>query len=672
MDLAVSSNPSSSGPFTHIALPSNWEAYPFTPTSALGPIVDAAAALEFFYEKMLEECGRMFWSDAPSQVGFKWSLGVFTIIVQGQQKRGGLPWGVFALLIQGMLERAKSAPVAGDQCGPTNKIPSDPQDTCTTPPSTSLTPSAYSIIFIDPPTSSRVFNAMIDAAMGNSVADGATINLASNPVMQPGQALALPGGSGTALSELLGSPALVRKMPSANGTITNGAVAERQSNVQSKLILCFDGTGNQFKADPSDTNIVKLYQKFDRETPNQFHYYQPGIGTYKAGDHSVNTGLWGKIKRWFSQTIDAGVGTSFDQHVIAGYRFAMRYHEDGNKIYMFGFSRGAFTARFLARMIATVGLLSKGNEEMVPFAYRTYQEYVMGDRFEKKEDAQKYMNKFKTTFCRGSATVHFLGLFDTVNSVSYFDNPFTKKKYLPSVLQTAKHVRHAVAIDERRCKFKAALLSQDINEDDAEDIKEVFFAGNHGDVGGGWAPKERPGESESKDPLQLSDLALEWMIGELEALPKEDHPAWNNHKDIFVDNLRRQTPSAAVRAPMHDILRYGGGELWVKTFLWRIMGAYLLHLISQSTTWSLTASSSEYIPFFSRLELKGKEWKSQVFPPNMCDTRDIPEGATFHESVKQRMQNTELDYHPKNLGAPNVRKSNFVRGHIDKLIEDDG
>ena len=127
---------------------------------------------------------------------------------------------------------------------------------------------------------------------------------------------------------------------------------------------------------------------------------------------------------------------------MSGYRFIMRYHEEDDKIFIFGFSRGAFTARFLARMISAIGLLSKGNEEMVPFAYRTYQEYVMGTgRFANPEKAKEYMESFKTTFCRSQAKVHFLGLFDTVASVSYFDNPFAKKKYLPVVAETATHVR---------------------------------------------------------------------------------------------------------------------------------------------------------------------------------------------------------------------------------------
>ena len=245
---------------------------------------------------------------------------------------------------------------------------------------------------------------------------------------------------------------------------------------------------------------------------------------------------------------------------------------------MFGFSRGAFTARFLARMIATVGLLSKGNEEMVPFAYRTYQEYEMGSgsKFMTAQEAQEYMNSFKTTFCRARTRVHFLGLFDTVNSVGYFEAPFARKKFLPSVLETATHVRHAVAIDERRCKFKAALLQQDKKhaKSKEEDIKEVFFPGGHGDVGGGWLAKGGKAKLEADDPLQLSDLALEWMISELDALPAK-HPAdqiiWNEHRDIFLTNFNHKV-STAVQAPLHDILKLGNCVSRAATFMWHIMG----------------------------------------------------------------------------------------------------
>ena len=64
--------------------------------------------------------------------------------------------------------------------------------------------------------------------------------------------------------------------------------------------------------------------------------------------------------------------TSFDQHVVGGYKFLMRFYAPGDDIYLFGFSRGAYTARFLAEMLDHVGLVSQGNEEMVMFAWKTF------------------------------------------------------------------------------------------------------------------------------------------------------------------------------------------------------------------------------------------------------------------------------------------------------------
>lgn len=317
-------------------------------------------------------------------------------------------------------------------------------------------------------------------------------------------------------------------------------------------------------------------------------------------------------------TIDLAIGTTFDQHVIAGYRFIMRYYSNYDHIYIFGFSRGAFTARFLARMISHVGLLSMGNEEMVPFAYQTYQDYEMGKSHKNPEKAQRYMIDFKTTFCRTHAQVHFLGLFDTVSSVGYFDLPLQKTFYVPTVLKTAAYIRHAVSIDERRMKFKPALLAQDKKdletlqrEADAKNSKEPepmpivekFFPGNHGDVGGGWSPNsdmshdlsgvspndpptplENPkrchahsAQLERGDPVQLSDIALQWMIEELDDVEKhhsEARIAWNHHRCNFMQNIADNLDQA-VTAEIHDLLKFGGWsnwKNWPKTLMWQIAG----------------------------------------------------------------------------------------------------
>ena len=315
---------------------------------------------------------------------------------------------------------------------------------------------------------------------------------------------------------------------------------------------------------------------------------------------------------------DLALATSFDSHVIAGYRFIMRYYKPGDRIYIFGFSRGAFTARFLARMISHVGLLSMGNEEMVPFAYKVYEEYEKdhdGTGLEHEEHVNR-MNSFKKYFCRtelktarkynegtllkegispneSGIKVEFLGLFDCVSSVGNLDVPFTKKEPpLPAVRGTAEHVRHAVAIDERRVKFKAALFSQE-QEKVSEGIKEVWFSGNHGDIGGGWhVGKEgipRVSTEKDKDYFQLSDIALKWMVDEIDnvELSREDpldRFAWDREEKVSFLQRFQKHQSEMISARMHDTMTWKGGSSKFKVILWNLMGNYVSYFANTPLT----------------------------------------------------------------------------------------
>ena len=285
--------------------------------------------------------------------------------------------------------------------------------------------------------------------------------------------------------------------------------------------------------------------------------------------------------------IDSALATSFDSHVIAGYRFVMRNYKPGDRIYIFGFSRGAFTARFLSRMISQVGLLSQGNDELVPFAYKVYQDFERDGN----ETQRKYMDSFKKHFSRTvdpsdtnahPIKVHFLGLFDCVSSVGNLDIPFFKKTApLPATGDTAEHIRHAVAIDERRVKFKAALFAQEQNNP-AENIKEVWFAGNHGDIGGGWdvADKEKgvAHDSLEEDYFQLSDIALKWMVDEIDDVEsnfKEPSVrlAWDTQsRESFLRRFESHKKDM-LTAQMHDTMKWNGGlTSKLKILLWNVMG----------------------------------------------------------------------------------------------------
>jgi uncharacterized protein (DUF2235 family) len=241
------------------------------------------------------------------------------------------------------------------------------------------------------------------------------------------------------------------------------------------LVLCLDGTSDKFSK--TNTNVVNLYTMLARTPDQQLSYYQPGIGTMAPA------AFWGRVRKWFVKQIDLAIAWFLSDHVTDAYRFLMRYYQDGDRIYIFGFSRGAYTARALAGMLHKVGLLTQGNDELISFAW---------DKF-KNEDNKELAQKFKDTFSR-SVRVHFLGLWDTVSSVGWAWDP----KHLPYTQNnpSVEIVRHLVALDERRAYFVQNLWGTM-----PTDVEQLWFPGVHGDVGGGY-PVDRAG---------LSALALQWM-----------------------------------------------------------------------------------------------------------------------------------------------------------------
>ncbi|CAI7638545.1 unnamed protein product [Penicillium pancosmium] len=169
----------------------------------------------------------------------------------------------------------------------------------------------------------------------------------------------------------------------------------------------------------------------------------------------------GLFKRWYSKAKDAAFGSTFDEHVMAGYRYLIRFYSPGDRIYIFGFSRGAYVARILAEMLDYVGLLEAGNEGKVRYIWSVFSQWGRDREMDRKEkeDTYKYMKALRETFCRPVSQIQFMGLFDTVNSIPRFEI-YRNKASLPFTTKTsAKVIRHAVSIDEHRAKFRDNLLS---------------------------------------------------------------------------------------------------------------------------------------------------------------------------------------------------------------------
>ena len=205
----------------------------------------------------------------------------------------------------------------------------------------------------------------------------------------------------------------------------------QDSGVPQNIVVCCDGTGNEFAECKS--NVIKLYKTLVCDA-GQITYYHPGIGTMGARNALTVIG------KWWSRLIGLAFGYGISDNVADAYQFLMRKFKAGDRIYIFGFSRGAYTARALCGMLHIVGLLTEDNEALIPYAIRM----IKSSRIDFQVAAD-----FKKTFSR-ECKPHFLGLWDTVSSVGWVYNavrfPFTTVTKNPDL----HIVRHAVSIDERR------------------------------------------------------------------------------------------------------------------------------------------------------------------------------------------------------------------------------
>jgi uncharacterized protein (DUF2235 family) len=248
------------------------------------------------------------------------------------------------------------------------------------------------------------------------------------------------------------------------------------------IVICLDGTGNAFG--DANSNVVKLYGVLDLTSPFQIAYYHPGLGTMGAPN------ALSAVTKWWTRQLGLAFGYGITRNIANAYTFLMENYEPDDRVFLFGFSRGAYTARALAGMLHMVGLIRAGDHELIAYAAR----------FLKKPEKTTWAlaKAFAETFAR-PCKLHFVGVWDTVSSVGWLYDPvkypYTAKN--PSM----KIGRHAISIDERRCCFRQNLWGTPAAD---QDIRQVWFAGVHSDVGGSYP------EAESG----LSKVALEWMIEE--------------------------------------------------------------------------------------------------------------------------------------------------------------
>lgn len=401
-----------------------------------------------------------------------------------------------------------------------------------------------------------------------------------------------------------------------------------------KLIVCCDGTGNEIGENIS--NVLKFYRalkKSDSASPRQVVFYHPGVGTL------ARPNPWTKFWQDTLTVLGLATGYGLDDSVLAGYEFLIENYEDGDEIYLIGFSRGAHTARIIAALIHKIGVLFPQQMNLAGSALTAYKQSVERDDelVQTKEDRAAQFARIASTRW---PTIRFLGVWDTVASVivprpdrfytfSLQKLPYTRKN--PSV----KAFRQACSLDERRRMFRLEPWNSGqtymknrfskTNNAASQDSKQVWFPGVHADAGGGYP------EAESG----LSKFALQWMIAEAQHHELEFNTQSINQ--LVWGHKRKGSPfdyvAPDIHAQPHVSLRGA----------WRLL---------------------EFIPKKLRFKEwpKRRSWLGYYLP--MGEPRLVPDGAIIHESVLKHRDVSD-DYRPVNL-PPDYATEELAKPPKDK------
>lgn len=248
------------------------------------------------------------------------------------------------------------------------------------------------------------------------------------------------------------------------------------------IVVFSDGTGQE-GGKSLNTNVYRLFNIIEDRTPRQIAYYERGVGT-----------------DWRRLLGNAG-GRGFSQKICKCYKFIFDNYQAGDKIFLFGFSRGAASVRSLSGLIHLVGILPQARPELIMPAYKIY---MMTDKKAQEAAIKDFIGRHHTMWC----SIEFLGVWDTVaalgvpsktinalvDKLPFWKHSFHNLKLSPSV----KNGYHAVALDDERLPFHPTLW--DGKSDAKQTMKQVWFCGSHTDIGGGY--EQRGG---------LSDIPLQWL-----------------------------------------------------------------------------------------------------------------------------------------------------------------
>lgn len=257
-----------------------------------------------------------------------------------------------------------------------------------------------------------------------------------------------------------------------------------------RIVICADGTWNRPEeniAKDHPTNVLKLARAIDPfgsdGVPQQV-FYDWGVGSY------------------YDPVIGGATGRGLDKNIMDDYRYIVQNYSPGDELFLFGFSRGAYTIRSLCGLIYNCGILKRPNARLVQAAFDLYK----NSRKDCHPDGDQAV-AFRDRHSHPQREVAFVGAWDTVGALGIpfsFMGLLDKKDefYDTKIGPNVRIARHALAIDEMRSDFEPTLWESR----DGLDLCQVWFAGVHSNIGGSYAP--------DKSGCLLSDIPFQWMIAE--------------------------------------------------------------------------------------------------------------------------------------------------------------
>ena len=272
-----------------------------------------------------------------------------------------------------------------------------------------------------------------------------------------------------------------------------------------RLVVCADGTWNtpdqQDQGKPSPTNVWKMYEAVRRcrtapDGIEQLAHYEPGVGAYPKG----LAGVAMRIRLLFTRRNRQGsvyqgiTGDGLDEIIMSCYTWLVKHYEPGDAIYVFGYSRGAYTVRSLAGMIRKCGMLRRDAKVNVRWAFDFYRNDIhptkpMAIAFRTANSHETHVKCIGVWDTVGALGIP-LGIFRNVNAARHQFHDVTLSSHI-------EHAYHALAIDEQRKPFAPTLWEQQPGAQ--QTMEQAWFAGVHGNVGGGYAD------------CSLSDNSFLWM-----------------------------------------------------------------------------------------------------------------------------------------------------------------